>query len=380
MRMFSFFTGRFKLLLVLKIAFAGYAALQGQAYAYVGEGECRFAEGYGNTATLTGGSTFGVHWRPYNSRYAIESLVTFRVPISPSMTSHCSAGNDGRNLVVKNPSDYTYTSGSGPQPDGSMGNYYLTNIPGIVFSVKMRSPAGGGYFGDHGSEQYSGWTTLVEASTDIWDNQAWEAEVTIWQDSWEFQRAGGNKNNATYITPAASFTLGQMGLGDPTAKDNKPWTFNVTPSSFQIPIVPSTCQTAQLDSGSTNIDLGEYMMSDFNVSPRSTPVRVQLLGCDNVYAVDFKMTATTTTGSNHELLGNVLTGGSAASGVGVQLFLTNGGVTIPPNGLATTVYGNDTGAGVGLGMLTFDARLIKDGNAMKAGSFKAMTTFQMTYY
>ncbi|WP_162268718.1 fimbrial protein [Enterobacter bugandensis] len=263
-----------------------------------------------------------------------------------------------------------------------MGNYYLTNIPGISFSVKIRSPAGGGYFGANGSEQVPGWTTVVDTSSDMWDGQAWEAEVTIWQDSWEFQRAGGNRNNATYITPAASFTLGQMGLGDPTANDNKPWTFNVTPSSFQIPIVPSTCQTAQLDTGSNNIDLGEFMISDFNGTPRTHGFTVQLLGCDNAYAVDFKMVTDKTSGSQNELLGNVLEGEGqgAAEGVGVKLFARNYGQPIPPNGAATTFYSRSTDAGTSFGVLNFDAQLLKDGNPLKAGAFKAMTTFQMTYY
>lgn len=374
--MFSFFTGRLHILLLAIIAFAGCLIMQGRAYA----DECRFAQGYGNTATLTGGSTLGVHWRPYNSSSVTESLVTFRVPLSPSLTSHCSAGNDGHSLYVKDPSDYTYRQGRGPQSDGSMGNYYLTNIPGITFSVKIRSPAGGGYFGANGSEQVSGWTTVVDTSSDMWDGQAWEAEVTIWQDSWEFQRAGGNKNNATYITPAASFTLGQMGLGNPTDSNNQPWTFNVTPSSFQIPIVPSTCQTAQLDSGSNNIDLGEFMISDFHGTPHTHGFMVQLLGCDNAYAVDFKMVTDKTSGSQNELLGNVLEGQGAAEGVGVKLFARGYGKAIPPNGVATTFYSKSTDAGASFGVLYFDAQLLKDGNPLKAGNFKAMTTFQMTYY
>lgn len=376
--MFRYFTGRFSFLLFSTIALTVCLLLQGQAHAAQ---ECRFGSGDGGTTTLTGGTTFGIQWKPYNSAYAIESLVTFRVPLTPSLTSHCSMGNDGSGLFAQ-AYDLApgYASGRGPMTDGTMGEYYLTNIPGITFSVKIRSPAGGGYFGGNGPENFSGWTTLVNPGSTIWDGQVWEAEITLWQDSWMFEQNHGNRANATYITPAGSFSLGKMALGNPNDSNNRPWTFNVTPSSFQIPIVASTCQTAQLDSGGTNIDLGEYMMSDFNVSPRSTPVRVQLLGCNNVYAVDFKMTSTTTTGPNNELLGNVLTGGAAASGVGVQLFLTNGGITIPPNGLTTTVLSRDTGAGVGLGMLTFDARLIKDGNSMKAGSFKAMTTFQMTYY
>ncbi|WP_161566064.1 fimbrial protein [Enterobacter sp. SGAir0187] len=374
--MFRQITGRLTFRSLVKIALAGWLVLQGQAYA----DECRFGDGGGNTTVLTGGSAFGVHWFAWNTYSTIVKLTTFTVNLSPALTSHCSAGNDGHSLLEKVTSDYTYTSGRGPQPDGKMGVYFLTNVPGILFSVKIVSPAGGGYFGGDGSEQVPGWTTLVDTSSDMWDGQDWRAEVTLWQDTGEFMNAGGNKANASYITPKASFTLGQMSLGDPGDSNNRPWTFNVTPSSFQIPIVPSTCQTAQLDSGTNTVDLGDYMISEFKASPRTHPFRIQLLGCDNVYAVDFKMTTNKVTGSQNELLGNVLENSDAATGVGVKIHATNLGRDIPANGLDTTIYSNDTGAGTGLGMLTFEAQLIKDGNQLRAGNFKALTTFQMTYY
>jgi len=358
------------------IILAGGMGLQGKAYA----DECRFANGDGGTATLNGATTFGVHWAAYNGSATMEKLVTFRVPLDKLLKSECGAGNDGHSLLSKIAFDTANAQGRGPQADGEMGNYYLTNIPGIQFSVKIRSPAGGGFFGGNGSEQVPGWTTLVDTSSDIWDGQTWDAEVTIWQANGEFIKNPGNRANATYITPASSFTLGEMALGDPNGNNNRPWKFNVTPASFQVPIVPSTCQTAQLDSGSNNVDLGEFMLSDFNASPRTHGFRVQLLGCDNLYAVDFKVTANETTGPQNMLLGNTLQGGDAATGVGVLLRADSEGVYVPPNSPSITFFSHDTGAGVNMGMLTFSAQLVKDGNPLKAGNFKGMSTFVMTYY
>lgn len=374
--MFKYLTGRFNFLLYTTLALAVYFILQGQANAAQ---ECRFDSGDGGTTTLTGGTALSVHWKPYNGS-AIESLVTFRVPLTPNLSSHCSMGNDGTTLFVQR-YDLApgYSSGRGPMTDGSMGQFYRTNISGILISVKIRSPAGGGYFGANGSEQVTGWTTLVEPGGTIWDGQAWEAEITLWQDSMEFVNNNGNRNNATYITPAGSFSLGKMAIGDPNDSNNQAWTFNVTPESFQVPIVQSTCQTAQLQDNSNTIDLGEFMLSDFNVSPRTQDFHIQLLGCNNVWAVDLKAISNKTSGSQNELLGNVLEGANAASGVGVKL-LDEWSVPLKINSDIRTLYTRDTGSGVGLGMLNFSAQLIKDGSPLRAGDFKALATFQMTYY
>ncbi|KJQ38007.1 hypothetical protein VE21_16030 [Enterobacter bugandensis] len=374
MRMFRNMTGRWSFLSFIKMALVGWLSLQGQAWAK----ECKFSDGGGGTTTLVNGSyPQGIRWAAWDGVSNMRELATFELNLSPTLTSKCTfAGNDGQQLKEKDPNDYTYLHGRGPQVDGGMGNYYSTNIEGVVFSVKIFSSAGGGYFGD-GNMEPSGWSTLVSPGPDYyWDNQTWKAKVTIWQDAREFLYANGNRNNNRYITPAASFPLGQMAIGTPTDSNNQPWTFMVTPTTFQVPIVTSTCQTAQLDKGN-NIDLGEYMMSDFNVSPRTTNFRVQILGCDNVWAVDVKLQANKTTGSQNELLGNTLTGG--AEGVGVQLYAYNS-TPLPPNGLAFTRYTTATAPGSDFGMMDFSAQLVKDGKPMKAGEFKAVATINLSYY
>ncbi|EAM2912433.1 hypothetical protein CC515_17330 [Salmonella enterica subsp. enterica serovar Austin] len=377
MRMFRNMTGRWSFLLLAKIALTGWLVLYGQAWAAQ---ECRFGNGGGGTTYLVNGSyPQGIRWAANGGgqMLTMRELATFELNLSPTLTSECSMGNDGRQLGEHSTDvPYTYTRGRGPQIDGEMGNYYTTNIEGVVFSVKIYSSAGGGYFGGGGDVDSKGWSTLVNPSDTIWDGKTWKARITIWQDSYDFVDSKGNQKNYTTITPLTTFSLGEMTLGDPSDSNNKPWTFMVTPTTFQVPIVTSTCQTAQLDEGN-NIDLGEYMMSDFNASPRTTNFRVQILGCDNVWAVDVKLLANKTTGSQNELLGNTLQGG--AEGVGVQLYADNS-TPLPPNGLAFTRLSTTTAPGSSFGLMNFSAQLVKDGKAMKAGEFKGIATLNLSYY
>ena len=106
---------------------------------------------------------------------------------------------------------------------------------------------------------------------------------------------------------------------------------------------------------------------------------VQLLGCDNVWAVDFKMSTPKITGPDDDLLANVLTS-NAAEGVGVRIRSVYRDENIKPASTTITYYGTDTSQGAGVGMLTFTAELVKDGKPMKAGNFKGQTTFTTTYY
>ncbi|ESN16047.1 hypothetical protein L370_02111 [Enterobacter sp. MGH 24] len=304
---------------------------------------------------------------PKSSMYK-RPIGTAEMDLDPWLESQCDAGNDGQYLTAKMNTAYAYSNIS----PTDYTTVYKTNIPGVYFSVKIFSDAGGGYFAMNQQD----WAIIEpDHGDDRWKGKRWKAHIDIYQDDYTFE---GNKNGETYLTPAASFTLGQMGIGDPSDSDNKPWTFTVTPSSFQIPIITSTCQTMQLDHGGTNIDLGEYMMSDFNSSPRSNDFMIQLLGCNNVWAVDFKMNASKVTGPNDDLLGNILTS-NAAEGIGVRLRSIYRDEYIKP-GIQTTFYNIDTSSGAGVGMLTFDAQLVKDGNPMKAGDFKAQATFTTTYY
>lgn len=310
-----------------------------------------------------------IRWARSNgpkSSMTLRLIGSAEMVLDPWLESDCDAGRSGQQLIAKDNEAGILTT----LPDTT--TVYKTNIPGIGFTVKIYSDAGGGYFTHH-----QGWTTIEPDHGDSrWAGKRWKAHIDIYQSDYDFE---GNKNGAAVLTPEGSFPLGQMGIGDPTDSDNKPWTFTVTPASFSIPIINTTCQTMQLNNGGTNIDLGEYMMSGFNASPRSTNFMVQLLGCDNTWAVEFKMDTPKITGADDNLLANVLTS-NAAEGVGVKVSSVYRLFEIKPASMSYTLYGIDTSAGVGVGALTFNAQLVKDGKPMKAGNFKAQATFTTNYY
>lgn len=336
--------------------------------------ECRFGNGDGGTTTLVNGiSSNNIRWSQSGGPLSSGDdtlLATVNLTLSPSLQSTCSVGGDGE--VLKEKADTSYVRGASTYDDKAV--LYYTNIPGIYFTAKIYSDAGGGFFKNTGVTT-DGWETLeADHNDERWKNKTWKALIHIYQDNYEF---AGNISGISTLTPKTSFTLGQMAIGDRTARNNKPWTFNVTPSSFQIPIITTTCQAAALDNGSTNIDLGDYMLADFNQSTRSQYFTIQLQNCNNLFAVDMKITSNKTTGSSNDLLGNTLTS-NAASGVGVKIM--SGYNQLIPNGYNKIYYGSNTGSGTTASLVTFSAQLIKDGNPMKAGEFKAAATVSMTYY
>ncbi|MGZ0801573.1 fimbrial protein [Kluyvera ascorbata] len=337
--------------------------------------ECRFDNGSGGTTTLVNGiSSNNIRWSQSSGpRYSSDEilLATVDLTLSPSLQSTCSIGQNGE--VLKGKPDYSYVYATSAYDDGAV--RYYTNIPGIYFTAKIYSDAGGGFFKGSDSSSDDGWV-VVEAdhNDERWKNKTWKALIHIFQYNYEFS---GNTSGVTTLTPKTSFSLGQMAIGDRTDRTNKPWTFNVTPSSFQIPIITTTCQAAALSDGSTNIDLGDYMLADFNQSTRTQDVTVQLKGCNNLFGVDVKITSNKTTGSGNVLLGNTLTT-NAASGVGVQLM--SGFSQLIPNSPIETRYNFNTGSNTTANVFDFTAQLVKDGNPMKAGEFKAVATVLMSYY
>lgn len=201
--------------------------------------ECRFDDGSGGTTTLVNGiSSNNIRWSqsggPMNSSDEIL-LATVDLTLSPSLQSTCSIGQNGE--VLKGKPDYSYVYATSAYDDGAV--RYYTNIPGIYFTAKIYSDAGGGFFKGSDSSSDDGWV-VVEAdhNDERWKNKTWKALIHIFQYNYEF---GGNTTGITTLTPKTSFSLGQMAIGDRTDRTNKPWTFNVTPSSFQIPIITTTC-------------------------------------------------------------------------------------------------------------------------------------------
>ncbi|HCR1861242.1 TPA: fimbrial protein [Enterobacter hormaechei subsp. steigerwaltii] len=185
----------------------------------------------------------------------------------------------------------------------------------------------------------------------------------------------GNPTKETTIHPKAG-TLGSMSLGDHTASNNKPWKFIVNEASFQIPVILPTCDVMMLSNGSNTVDMGDYYISDIkNNKVRDIPFAINVSNCTSVAKFTTKMTSTKLTGSEN-LLGNTLTS-NAASGMGVKIFHDGDQQLIPNNDNSTYVY-NDNSI-PGSTNINLTARLVADGNAFKAGQFKATSVFSMTY-
>lgn len=165
-----------------------------------------------------------------------------------------------------------------------------------------------------------------------------------------------------------------------------------------IKLTNPTCFTAAVTgtsvSGST-VKMGEYSSQQIKNGASPVPFDISLQNCVRVRNIETKLVTGKVGTENKQLLGNTLTGSTAAKGVGVLIegLVTskNPLMTLKPND-ATSIYKDyetedDTSDGVypnqGSGTsqpLHFQATLKQDGNiAIESGEFKATSTFQVTY-
>lgn len=337
--------------------------------------ECHLAEGgKGGTITLTGGAPGSAQmflptdWTGGHSYFS--ELSYFNPNLDHELWSYCDAGNDGYDL-------YAYTNKASAESATDGRALFPTNIEGIYYAVKFYSSAGGGYF----PSTTNIWTVIDSSSTPKWDALPWKVTVTLYQ----IQYFQGNTANVAYITPKDSRTLGQMRLGEADSDDNNPWSINVTPSSFKIPIVAATCSTAVAGNGTNNVDFGDVMFSSLRENYWATKsFDLKLSGCTNTVWVRFKLSSTKAENANgYYQLTNTLTGSNAAQGVGVAIqsnFLTTNGegawLTSGTALMAPSASVNYTQTYT----YNFTAMFQRTGAALKAGQFKAIGTFTMDYF
>ncbi|HAW0906665.1 TPA: fimbrial-like adhesin [Escherichia coli] len=159
-----------------------------------------------------------------------------------------------------------------------------------------------------------------------------------------------------------------------------------------------TCFTSILTGSSVNgstVRMGEYSSGTIKNGASPVPFDISLQNCIRVRNIETKLVTGKVGTENTQLLGNTLTGSTAAKGVGVLIeglaTSKNPLMTLKPND-ATSIYKDyenedDTSDGVypnqGSGTsqpLHFQATLKQDGNiAIESGKFKATSTFQVTY-
>ncbi|ENY9360905.1 fimbrial protein [Salmonella enterica] len=351
-----------------------------QSYAW-GATECHFGDhGEGGESTIVSTKVSGAPLNfarvPVQDSQGVVIAGPFEAALDPALWSVCDNGTDGKqmsNIVYEN---------SGAGVDGM--TLWPTNVKGIYYAVKIYSPNNEGSW--FKASQSGIWSNLgVEAGNNSHD---WRAQIKLVQTS-DFL---GNTGHITAITPQSTLRIGGMAIGErgnESTNDNDPWYFRVTPSTFSIPVTTATCQSAVVhgNGGTNRVDFGEAMFSDV-ANQGWYPHRdftVQLAGCNNVVAVQYRVTSQKTDGttSNSTLLLNTLTT-DAASGVGVMIqgdFASN-----PSNGPFINdpqwIYVNldNVGANVTNDKLNFEAYFRKqDGVTLKAGNFEAVATFEINY-
>lgn len=363
--------GRTNLSGLAKLLAAGLLLVQGHAWAT----ECSMGErGEGGTSTIINTMAGAPIYFKTVDRLAPSETVDiagpFEAQLSPPLWSSCDAGNDGNQM-----SNITYDAIGG---DSASDALWPTNVDGIYYAVRIFSDTTeGSYF--HLAND--GWRDLPAQSTQPSHN--WKAQIKIVQTSHFF----GNLNNVTRLTPAMDKKIGGMSIGGHTDSDNQPWWFNVTMSTFSLPIATATCQATVVNGGTNNVDFGEIMFSSMRDGYYPNQAfNLQLKGCNNVAAIKYKVSSNKTQGTGADaVLLNTLTS-NAAGGLSVaitQLFDSNpSGPGRPYINDPSYIYvplNYDVGTSSSVD-LPFIAYLLKDNTTLKAGNFKAIATFTIDYF
>ena len=339
--------------------------------------ECHLSQsGKSGTMALNGGGTnpISFHYVSDDVSGSIYELTYFDPSLDRDLWTYCNNGKDGVAFYMNTTEASRVNSADGRA-------LYPTNVDGIYYAVKMYSTGGGG--GYFPSSNGGSWVMTDSGSESYWDSKQMKATVTLYQGG----GFAGNVNNVSAITPKDSRTLGQIRIGTADSDDNNPWTINVTPTSFSVPVYAATCSAVSANNGTNNVDFGEIMMSSLRDGywPYQN-FTLQMKYCTNTVWMRFKLSSTTSTteGNGYMLLKNTLSGSNAAKGIGVYVqtnAITRDGTNAFKPGAEiwspmTSVTNNSSYD------LPFYARMysLGDGSTVTAGEFKAIGTFTIDYF
>ncbi|HGY5076271.1 TPA: fimbrial protein [Citrobacter gillenii] len=339
--------------------------------------ECRLSQsGKSGTMALNGGGTnpISFHYVSDDISGSIYELTYFDPSLDRDLWTYCNNGKDGVAFYM-NTTEASRVSAA----DGRA--LYPTNVDGIYYAVKMYSTGGGG--GYFPSSNGGSWVMVDSGSIDYWDSKQMKATVTLYQGG----AFAGNLNNVSAITPKDSRTLGQIRIGTADSDDNNPWTINVTPTSFSVPVYAATCSAVSANNGTNNVDFGEIMMSSLrDLYWPYQGFTLQMKYCTNTVWMRFKLTSTasTTDSNGYMLLKNTLSGSTAAKGIGVHVqtnaLTRDGENTFKPGAeiwSPMTSVANNASYN-----LPFYASIypLNDGSTITTGEFKAIGTFTIDYF
>jgi len=288
---------------------------------------------------------------------------------------------------------------------------FKTSIPGLYFSITLRSFSSNGEF-----------TTSV-SSLDIRDGVMHQAlGLTPTSSTWcDDTNIVGTVNYAsdggfgfysrltfytdqTYTPGASSISLLKTGNYHIRIWNENPGSgiashyLNITFDISGVQISEPTCSAQPVASGSSvkgdTIDLGRYSPNDIIQGTNAVPFAIQLSGCRGLRNINVTLTSTALA-TDRTLLGNILSS-DKATGVGLEisgaannyhpqmLMIPNDATSVYNDQRDTTndnnIYGSGESGATQSQTLNFLAKLKRDsGQKIGSGNFKANGIFTLDY-
>lgn len=340
-------------------------ATSGVAYAAK---ECKFYNGDTRQIMSPGTQPVITLLPPVSEATIIASSIMME--LTPQMTTHCTAGDDGENVwqMTDNALLTGYTS------DGKA--LFRTNIPGIEYAIAMY-PTGQGVIGwfptDAGAYYLTG---NSHDNEDMLDEKKWHARMDIYQMPGFTKVPAGISFISSVGGPIGHVSVGRT-IGT-TEEDHPRPLITISDMLFNIPIVEPSC----ILTAPTTVDLGTWFRQDVE-NDKTTEVPFQITGsCVGTVKVSVVAKSANTT-ADKGLFTNAIQSNSsitAAKGVAVKIsspaysqLYADGA----PEAIATGVI---AGAPVDTVNATYKAKLVRTGSeAVTSGVFGSTVTFQVTY-
>ena len=332
------------------------------------ERECYFMDAP-YTATLSFSGSV-VSLLPHVTSTQMITDLNQKASTTKNARSDCRTGNDGEILYG--------IGGSVPQagyyanasPDAGL---YATNIPGILYSVQIRSTSSSTiqafmpYFS--GSNVQMAQNTDGEESS--MDGGEWyDYYIVIFQTP----QFTGIPAGVTSIQPATPGYIGGFRIGE-NVSDHARIDLNI--STFSFPVKTPTCTSLVSSVGGGTIPLGDYSAAKVNSGATSVmKFSLNASGCTNVNMFKTRVTTNIVAPGNNMLLGNSVTS-NAATGVGVKI-TTGSGSQLKPND-TNSIYSVTDLNMPSSKQLQFNAQLVGDSKSISVGSFSATGTFVVNY-
>lgn len=284
--------------------------------------------------------------------------------------SDCRVGDDGEILygIGGNVPQAGYYADVSPTA-----GLYATNIPGILYSIQIRSTSSGTI---HAFMPYfSGSNVKMAQNT---DGQEYAMDQGEWYNYYivifQTPQFTGIPAGVTSIQPATPGWIGGFRIGTEASDHPR---IDLSMSTFSFPVKTPTCTSLVSSVGGGTIPLGDYSAAKVNSGSTSVmKFSLNASGCTNVNMFKTRVTTNIVAPGNNMLLGNSVTS-NAATGVGVKI-TTGSGSQLKPND-TNSVYSVTDLNMPSSKQLQFNAQLVGDSKSISAGSFSATGTFVVNY-